>query len=163
MSALQRLWYTIYWWLWSLFQPLGQDVRNDFEDFKKAHNTPFLIQAYMWANIKYRKDTKPWHHWQPAKTTWLEGEGDCEDFAILACECLRDKYECFYVCMYTADSGHATLMIARDDGLQSVGTFGLQSHKDNLPHIVKDWGGYKDWTMVVMQDEDLSPLEVWYR
>lgn len=161
MSAFQRIWYTLYWWLWSLFQP--KSVRRDFEAFKRAHNTPFLIQAYMWANIKYRKDTKPWHHWQPAMKTWEIGQGDCEDFAILACECLRKKYQCYYLCMYTTDSGHATLLISRSGGWKSVGTFGLQNHKGDPPGIVKDWKNYKNWTMVVMQDEDQSPLEVWYR
>jgi len=122
-----------------------------------------LIQAYMWANIKYRKDTKPWHHWQPAMKTWEIGEGDCEDWAILACDCLKGWYDCYYLCMYTAEKGHATLLI-KDHGWWSVGTFGYREHtSEDLPNMVKDWSGYKDWTMVVLQDEDLEPIEVWYR
>jgi hypothetical protein len=94
--------------------------------------------------------------------TWEIGKGDCEDYAILACACLRKKYDCFYVCMYTADSGHATLLIV-DDGLWTVGTFGYQKHKKDLPEIVEDWSGYKNWTMVVMEDEDIEPVDIWYR
>jgi hypothetical protein len=163
LSGLQKLWMAIYWWFWSIFQP--ESMRENYEEFKSVHNTAFLVQAYLWANIRYRKDTKPWHDWQPGIVTWRIGKGDCEDWAVLACDCLRDDHNCWYLCIYTEESGHATLLVDRErvGGYISVGTFGLQEHDGEVPGIVKDWSGYKDWTMAVLMDEDQNVLNVWYR
>lgn len=157
-----RFLHTIYWWFYSLTLP--ESVKKDYNKLIKRLDTPLKVQSWLWANVKYRKDTKPWHQWQPALTTFKAKAGDCEDWAIFANECLRKKYVGHILCMYTKDSGHATYLIR--DGKKrwtSVGTFGLQSHWGTVPEIIPDWWGFKDWTMATLMDEDLTPIEVYYR
>jgi len=167
VSAFQRLLYALYWYLWALTKP--RKYRTEYNWFRASHNKPLLIQAYLWANIKYRKDTKPWHEWQPAMKTWEIGEGDCEDWAILACDCLYEWNKCYYLCMYTADSGHATLLISKKEKEYdveclwlSVGTFGLEEHGGTIQDLVTDWSGFENWTMAVLMDDRLDVLEVYY-
>lgn len=157
-----RIFLTIYWWIWSLFIP--KNVKKDYMKTIAILDTPLKVQAWLWANIKYRKDTKSWHQWQSALVTFREKEGDCEDWAIFANECLRKKYEGHILCMYTKDSGHATYLIREGKKRwTSVGTFGLQSHRGVVPEIIPDWRGFKGWTMATLMDEDLTPIEVYYR
>jgi len=157
-----RILLTIYWWIWSLFIP--KDVKEDYLKTIAILDTPLKVQAWLWANIKYRKDTKSWHHWQPGIVTFKEREGDCEDWAVFANECLKKKYEGYFLCMYTKDSGHATYLVHDgDEKWRSVGTFGLMTHKGEPPEIIPDWTGYKKWTTATLEDENMNFINVYYR
>ena len=157
-----RILLTIYWWLWSLSIP--KSVKKDYLKTIAIVDTPLKVQAWLWANIKYRKDTRSWHHWQSALVTFNEKEGDCEDWAVFASECLKEKYEGYFLCMYTEDSGHASyLMSIKDEDWISVGTFGLQSHQGDIPEIIPDWLGYKKWRTATLEDEDMNFIDAYYR
>ena len=94
---------------------------------------------------------------------------NCEDWAILACDCLYEWNKCYYLCMYTADSGHATLLISKKEKEYdveclwlSVGTFGLQEHGGTIQDLITDWSGFENWTMAVLMDDTQDVLEVYY-
>ena len=74
-------------------------------------------------------------------------------------ECLKNKYECFYLCFYNQDSGHATHLIKRGHRRwTSVGTFGLKTHSGKIPDIIKDWSGYSNFTSWKLLDENENKI-----
>ena len=168
---------TVYWWILSLRLP--DDVKKSYTRIREVLDTPAKVMAWLWANVTYTADKTMADEWQPAWRTFERRAGDCEDWAIFANYCLRDRVNGFYVCMYTETSGHAELLICdlargfkQSEGgafipvegeWTSVGTFGLNSHDGKLPAIVSDWAGFEDWTMVVLMDGDMEVLEAWYR
>lgn len=158
-----KIYLTLYWWAWKIFGP-GHDW-STYEGTVKALNTPIKTMAWLFANIKYATDKSPEDSWQEAKRTWKRGRGDCEDWAIIANECLKGKYDCVFICMYTKDSGHCELLV--DDGKNgkkkkwiSVGTFGYNHHEGkSYRDIISDWNGYEDWTSFTIKDEEIKTVE----
>jgi hypothetical protein len=151
----------LYWWAWKIFGP-GHDW-SMFAGTVKALNTPIKAMAWIFANITYTADKTD--EWQAALRTFQRRRGDCEDWAIFAYECLKNKYNCVYLCMYTEDSGHCELLI--DEGMDgkkhkwiSVGTFGYNHHKGkDYKDIIPDWSGYKDWTEYCVKDGNLKEIK----
>jgi len=90
---------------------------------------------------------------------------NCEDWAIFACECLKKKYDCVYLCMYNKDSGHCELLI--DDGMSgsdnkwiSLGTYGYNHHKGkDYSRIIPDWPEYEDWTDYCVKDVNFKVIK----
>jgi len=158
-----RLLLTLYWWLWALFLP--ETVKRNLVGLSTVLDTPLKVQAFLWANIRYTPDKTVEDDWQKAERTFERRAGDCEDWAIFANYCLRERYLGFFLCMYTRDSGHATYIVSEggDDSWVSVGTYGLNRHRGKPPDIVSDWSGFQDWTTAVLMDEGMMVLEVWYR
>jgi len=153
-----RIVLTLYWWFYKIFIFRG---KKNYEDTIKELDTPLKVQAWLWANIKYTSDKNPADYWQPAERTFERRRGDCEDFAIFANECLRDKYDGYFLCMYDKKSGHASYVIKKDDKKKvSVGTFGYMIHDGEWEEIIPDWNGFKDWNMYKVKDEDLNIIEL---
>lgn len=169
---------TVYWWLYSMGIP--REVKSSYTRIREVLDMPAKVMAWMWANLTYTPDKTLADDWQPAWRTFDRRAGDCEDWAIWANYCLRDRVNGYYICMYTETEGHAEYL-AEDQGActhetssegriipdefrgVSVGTYGLNHHKGELPAIVEDWAGFEDWTMVVLMDEDMRVLEIFYR
>ena len=160
-----RVLLALYWYGWKIFGP-GHDW-NTYKGTVKALNTPLKVQSWLWANITYTKDSKEKgdDEWQPAIKTWKRRKGDCEDWAIFACECLKKKYDCLYLCMYYKDSGHATLLIENGkDGKKnkwtSVGTYGYKKHKGkDYGDIIPDWyPEYRKWDRYRVKDESAKTI-----
>ena len=146
---------TIYWWIFNTFFFKGQD---NYERVIKALDTPYKVQAWLYANVKYTKDKSVADRWQSAERTFERRRGDCEDFSIFSNECLRDKYTGFFLCMYTKDKGHATYLVKKGDKWISVGTFGLAYHKGTWREIIPDWFGYKNWKSLTVKDENINTI-----
>ena len=154
---------TIYWWIFNTFFFKGQD---DYERVIKALDTPYKVQAWLYANVKYTKDKSVIDRWQPAERTFSRKRGDCEDYAIFSNECLRDKYQGYFLCMYTDSSGHASYLVKTRDSpthpthpkWTAVGTFGLAYHKGNWREIISDWSGYKNWKSLTVKDENINTI-----
>lgn len=157
-----RVLLTLYWWLWRLVGS-GRNWDN-FNEVKAALTTPLKVQAWLWANVEYASDKKDSDHWQPARVTFERRRGDCEDWCILACECLKRRYDCVYLCLYTKKTGHATLLVERGKSGKSrkwtsIGTYGYRSHKGReYDNIIPDWKGYKNWTSYTVKDEDINTI-----
>lgn len=132
---------------------------------KKRISTPWEMQAYLYNVITYKSDKAPEDHWQPAQRTIDRSAGDCEDWAILANDVLGSNYKCWFLCMYTMSSGHATLLIK--DGpqaLTSIGTFGIMWHAThNCKKIIPSWSGYDNWVHAELLDNDLQTIRTLYR
>ena len=152
-----RLVLTIYWWIYKTFFFCG---KKDFEETIEQLNTPWKVQAWLYANIKYTSDKNPLDEWQPAERTFSRRKGDCEDWAIFANECLRCRYSGLFICMYHGYSGHASyLILDKEAGYKStsVGTFGLMFHKGKCARdFIGDWNGYEDADKISLRYEDLS-------
>lgn len=152
-----RIILTLYWWIYRIFFFRG---KKDYEATIKELDTPLKVQAWLWANIKYTSDKNPADHWQPAERTFDRKRGDCEDWAILANECLKDKYDGYFLCMYNKSSGHATYVIKKEGEKKvSVGTFGYMTHKGSWGEIIPDWRGYEDCEMYKVKNENLDTIE----
>jgi len=152
-----RIILTLYWWFYRIFLFRG---KKDYEATIKELDTPLKVQAWLWANIKYTSDKAPQDHWQPAERTFDRKRGDCEDWAIFANECLKDKYNGFFLCMYDKDSGHASYVIKKEGKKkESVGTFGFMYHEGDWGEIIKDWNGFEDWEMYKIKDENLNTVK----
>jgi hypothetical protein len=155
----------LYWYGWKIFGP-GQDW-STYKGTVRALNTPLKVQAWLWANVKYTKDTKEkdGDEWQPSKVTFKRKKGDCEDWAIFGCDCLKKHYDCLYLCMYYKKSGHATLLI--EDGKKgklqkwkSIGTYGYKKHKGkDYGDIIPDWWPeYRKWDKYRVKDEGMKTI-----
>lgn len=151
-----RIILTLYWWIYRvLFFKGGLNYKNTIEQL----DTPWKVQAWLWANIKYTADKNPADSWQPAERTFDRKRGDCEDWAIFSNECLKDKYEGYFICMYDRSSGHCDYLIRTvPDTYTSIGTYGLMYHKGSFRAIVPNWSGFEDWTDIVVYDEDLKVI-----
>lgn len=132
----------IYWFFYKMGIP-AKDLKN-YEKLKPYLSTPAKVQAWLFCNVKYTKDTpiKGDDEWQDPKRTFKRKKGDCEDWVLVGMDCLAEKYNCRILCMYKKGEGHATMLI--DDDL-SIGTFGYQRHNGKIRDILGDWG-YGDWT-----------------
>ena len=106
-----RIFLSIYWLFYKTFFFRG---KKDYEETIKELDTPLKVQSWMWANLKYISDVHLIDHWQPAERTFERMGGDCEDWAIFSNECLRHKYEGYFLCMYNKSSGHATYVVITD-------------------------------------------------
>jgi len=148
----------IYWWVFRWF---WLPWKADYKTTIKALNTPLKVQAWLWANVRYKTD-KPKNHWQTPRETFDLRTGDCEDWAAWALECLKTDYICYILCMYSKKSGHAECVVfdCPDDGdYHSVGTFGLHEHSGSYEHTIPDWSPFKHWTHYNVLDEDLDTVE----
>ena len=153
-AGLQKVLYTIYWFFFSWFN-LSDEDRSEYKLLIAKLDTPMKVQAWLWANMKYVEDKKMDDSWQTAEKTFSRRRGDCEDWAVMANACLRYKYKGQFLCMYTADSGHATYLIETGDkSYTSLGTFGMMKHHGDIGDIIKDWKGYRSWTHYVIRDEN---------
>lgn len=155
-----RIWLTIYWWFYSLFLP--KDVKNEYKKLIKALDTPTKVMSWLFWNVKYTSDKTTWDEWQPAERTFERRKGDCEDWAIFACECLREHVVGYYLCMYTETEGHCEFVI-EGDWWTSIGTYGLGEHHGTILEIIPDWSGFENWTMAVLMEEDMSVINVFTR
>ena len=159
-----RVLLTLYWYAWKIFGP-GQNW-STYKSTIKALNTPLKAQSWLLANVKYTKDSEEPgdDEWQPAIKTWERRKGDCEEYAIFACECLKKHYDCLYLCMYTKNSGHATLLIengkeGKKKKWKSVGTYGYNSHKGlDYDNIIPDWSGFRKWYKYRVKDETMTTI-----
>jgi len=158
-----RVLLTLYWWAWKIFGP-GHDW-SKYDGTIRALNTPIKAMSWIFANITYTSDKDPEDDWQSAQRTFKRRKGDCEDWAIFACECLKKKYDCVYLCMYNKDSGHCELLI--DDGMSgsdnkwiSLGTYGYNHHKGkDYSRIIPDWPEYEDWTDYCVKDVNFKVIK----
>ena len=158
-----RVLLALYWHAWKIFGP-GHNW-STYKGTVKALNTPMKVQSWLWANVKYTKDTKEADEWQSAKRTWERRRADCEDYAIFACECLKKHYDCLYLCMYYKDSGHTTLLIengkeGKKKKWKSVGTYGYKNHKGiDYGDIIPDWSPeYRKWDRYRVKDEECKTI-----
>jgi hypothetical protein len=146
----------IYWWFYRIFLFRG---KKDYEKVIKELDTPLKVQAWLFANIKYTSDKVPQDHWQPAERTFKRKRGDCEDWAIFSNECLKDKYDGYFLCMYTNEIGHASYVIKKSGKKKiSIGTFGYMKHEGDWGEIIKDWHGFENWQMYKIKDENLNTI-----
>lgn len=157
-----RIVLTLYWWIYRLFF-FPRSAIDDYEKTIKALDTPYKVQAWLYNNIKYRSDKDPQDHWQPAERTFKRKAGDCEDWAIFANECLKDKYNGRFLCMYDASSGHASYLITTKDTsgkeYTSMGTFGLIYHfNKDYRRIISNWIGFSDYTYITVKDENIKTI-----
>jgi len=127
-----------------------------FETEISQLDTPLKVQAYMDRYFKYTKDVLPEDRWKPAKKTWKEQKGDCEDYAIFAVACLQHlNVEIF--CMYNDDSGHATTLI-KNGNFTTIGTFGYKNHSHkSYSKLAEHW--YKDWESYSRYDKNIEFIE----
>lgn len=157
LPIFQKIVMLIYWNIYKLFflsKGAKSDYKKTIDDLK---GNPWKVQAYLLSEIRYRKDTKPEHHWQPPEKTWKDKAGDCEDWAIFALECLKSTHNCNILCMYKKDSGHATLLIKDGNkSWRSIGTFGFMKHKGVISDIIPNWRGYEKWTYYKLYDEEID-------
>lgn len=154
--------------------------KNSFTSFKNKDSLEKLqryidLSFMMWAiNDHYEWfEIKDIEHIGKGKTYDIEVENDhnfilwndvlvhnCEDWAIFANECLKDKYDGYFLCMYTNDSGHASYVIKKEaEKKVSVGTFGYMTHKGSWGEIIPDWRGYEDCEMYKVKNENLDTIK----
>lgn len=129
---------------------------SKFETEISQLDTPMKVQAYMDRYFKYTKDVLPEDRWKPAKKTWKEGKGDCEDYAIFAVKCLYHlNVEIF--CMYRPGNGHATTLI-KNGNFVTIGTYGYKNHSHkSYSKLAEHW--YKDWDSYSRYDKDVEFIE----
>jgi len=154
-----RLVLTLYWWGYKLFSFRGG---HSYEETIKELNTPLQVQAWLYANIKYTKDKSPQDEWQTAERTFMRRKGDCEDWAVFANECLKHKYNSYFLCMYTKDKGHATYIIITNKlkfKTTSIGTYGYMTHKGVWEKIIPDWFGFGNFNSYRVLDEELNKVK----
>ena len=148
-----RIMLTLYWWFYRTFLFRG---KKDYEATIKELDTPLKVQSWLYANIKYTSDKSPADSWQPAERTFSRKRGDCEDYAVFSNECLKDKYEGYFLCMYTKNSGHASYVIKMDKKKKiSIGTFGYMFHEGDWDEIIPDWIGFGNWESYMIKNENL--------
>lgn len=146
---------SIYWWFYELFhgKPKG------YEATTKALNTPHKCQGWMDIHFKYIADKTPADEWLPPEVTYKRGGGDCEDWARYAEACLGPHYTGYYLCMYTKTEGHAIYLVDRGENkYYGLGNWGLINHKGPWENIPKDYGVFKDWTLIRVLDEDMQVI-----
>jgi len=157
-SFLSQLYHRLYWVWYRYLSREGKETDwESYEETIKTLDTPQKVQAWLFANITYTKDIQLPDYWQPAERTFSRRKGDCEDYALFGMECLQDTHLTWILCMYTADSGHATLMVA--DGpteMYSLGTFGLMHHLGGWENVPERFSGYKNWNYIKVLDENLD-------
>ncbi len=160
MYFLYNLWLRLYGYYFT-YIVLTPDERSDFKKTIKKLDTPEKVQAWLYVNVKYSKDnpSKPLDSWQSPERTFKRKRGDCEDNSLFGLRCLKDKYVCYVLCIYTKSSGHATLLIKEPKGYTSIGTYGLMEHETNIPKIIPNWIGYDKWTRYKLMDENLRVIE----
>jgi len=146
---------------WFLYEQLNipKADHDDYNEMIVALDTPLKVQAWMYSKLKYDRfdifDT-----WQPPQQTFADRRGDCEDWMLLANECLRHKYEAYPLIMIRNGSGHATYLIKHGTNKwESVGTYGKMRHTGTIPQIIPNWQKYENWTRYMLLDQDLHLIE----
>lgn len=157
-SLTQEMWMPAWYWLYEAWHVPKAD-RWDYAAMKRHIDTPTKMQAWMYAKLRYTFDI--FDRWQQPIETWNKRGGDCEDWAILANDWLRDKYETYFILMFRMDNGtqygHATLAIKTgNQKWVTVGTFGKQKHRGDWGDIVSGFNRYKNWTKLKVLDPDLN-------
>jgi len=159
-SLFSQLYHRLYWIWYRYFSKGGRDTNWDsFDDVVSTLDTPDKVQAWLFANVTYTKDVRPPDYWQPAELTFSRRKGDCEDYALFGMRCLMNKHITYILCMYTDDSGHATLVVS--DGpsdMISLGTFGLMHHSGGWTDVPGRFSGYKDWKRIVVYNDQIDRI-----
>ena len=128
-----------------------------FEDTVKALDTPWKINCWLQANVKYVSDKID--YWQTAQETFSRRQGDCDDSARFAQYCLnRHGYQSFFLLMWGESKGHATALFKDGHGYYTLGTYGLVPHNtEDIDMVVSFFfGNMTEW---VLLDEELKPVE----
>jgi hypothetical protein len=123
------------------------------------------MQGWMYAKLRYSFDV--FDTWQPPITTWYKRAGDCEDWAILANDWLRDKYVGRFILMFRMEKGvqygHATYAVRDSGRWVTMGTFGLKKHRrDDIGKVIERFGKYRNWSKYKILDQDLDLIQEKY-
>lgn len=120
---------TIYGWLrWRR--------RLTYREACEQIDTPFKALSYLLRWFKYRANEDSKYNCLMPKEVWDEKmiDGgkhwdDCDGYAAAMIDPLRvHGWDCAYLCVFTRESGHATLLIVTPEQVQTLGTFGLKCH-----------------------------------
>ena len=157
----QEIWMPAWWW-WHQWRHIPREDRWDYDAMKQHIDTPTQCQAWMYTKLKYRWDI--FDTWQEPRATFNKRTGDCEDWALLANDWLRDKYEGHILLMFREENGthygHATYLIKLGDKKWiSLGTFGKKNHRGAITQIIPNWSPYRHWTRYVLLSPDLARIE----
>jgi len=109
-----------------------KDIRDNILDVRNELNTTNEVDTWFKRNLTYKTDTELWDHWKEPLRTFLDRNGDCEDYALLAAFFLRNKVDKLEIlCMFTEDKqGHATCLI---NGTITLANWGLVQHGTTNP------------------------------
>lgn len=127
-----------------------------FDETVKALDTPWKINCWLQANVKYVKDRVD--YWNTPLETYNARCGDCDDYARFAQHCLnRHGYNSFFLLMWSSKAGHATALFMEGAGFYTLGTYGLVSHNtEDIDRVVSFFfGDMNEWMLL---DEDLNPV-----
>ena len=119
----------------------------------KKYKTVDRICKWIESNIEYKSDSEVWgvgDYWQTAEETLRLKTGDCEDFAILAYECLKSLgIEAKLIDIKTNKRGHVICVFKRG-GLWSYFSSGglkdyrTENYRDLLRYAAAGWIFYAE-------------------
>lgn len=131
--------------------------KPEFEALVAELDTPFKINAWLTANVRYTADKT--EYWQTPVETYIRRKGDCDDYARFAVHCLNEhKYDASVLMIIKSPIGHATAIFPDKNSLVTICNWGLVDHlSHDISQVTKFW--FADCDGWVLFDEDLNMIE----